>query len=74
MKGIFINCPSCKKMLFKNAYFRIGSYLTTKCFYCGMAIDLIAEPSKITLKMMGQAVDKSDLPDDEESDILLVHL
>lgn len=77
MKGIHINCPSCKKPLFKNTYMRIGSYLTCKCFYCGIQLNVTAEPNTIRIKIIGEAVDKlekHDLLDDEEDDIMMIHL
>ncbi len=77
MKGIFVNCPGCKKMLFKNAYLRPGSFLSTKCFYCGSSLTLDSQPGKINIKIVGKVVDNSlddDLADDEEDGIVVLSL
>lgn len=72
MKGIFVNCPECKKPLFRNAYLRPGSFLTCKCFYCGIQILLNAEPGKVILKKLTEPVEKLPLPDDEDDDIMML--
>jgi len=51
MKGIFINCPSCRKMLFKDAYIRLGTYFTGMCAQCGNIIKLKTESGRIILKI-----------------------
>lgn len=51
MKGVFLNCPACKKMLGKNAYLRPGSFLSIKCFHCGASIDIISEVGRLTIKV-----------------------
>lgn len=71
MKGIFINCPVCKKMLFKNAYLRVGSFLSTKCFHCGNVITAVSELGKISLSYP-QVIHNEDLTDDDENDIMIV--
>lgn len=72
MKGIFINCPSsdCKKMLLKNAYLRIGSYLTIRCYHCGALVILRAEEAKITLRLVE---DPRKQPEDEDDPIIFIH-
>ncbi len=69
MKGIFINCPSkqCKKILMKNVYLRPGSFLTTKCYWCGASVEVISEQNRIILKPI---VDKSDLTDEDDDGIV----
>ena len=74
MKGIFVNCPACKKPLFKNAYLRPGSFLTIKCFHCGISIEASAESGRLVLKLIGNAVEKPNLTTGEDDDIVLLNI
>lgn len=56
----------------KNVYLRPGSYLTTKCYYCGSTVSVESGPGKIELKY--ESVDKFNLTDDEDNDIVNLHL
>lgn len=75
MKSIIINCPvpDCRKMLMKNAYLRPGSYLTTKCYYCGEIITVISENGRLVIKQEGHD-HEAGLTDDEENAIINLHL
>ena len=72
MKGIVIHCPykHCKKPLFKNANVRIGSYFSFICYYCGMTINLKAEPGRIMMEV--SKVQEEDLTDDDEGDTIFL--
>lgn len=76
MKGIHLECPNrkCRKPLFKNVYLRPGSFLTAKCFYCGAMVRLDAEPGKVNLRLLNAPVEKVDLTDDEESDMVVLSI
>lgn len=74
MKGIFLTCPSCKKPLAKNTYLRPGSFLTIKCFHCGMSLAIESEPRNIKIKQLSPPIVENSLTDDEEDDILIVSL
>jgi len=60
-------------MLMKNTYLRPGSYLTTRCYYCGEIISIVSENGRLVLKNDGHKCDGS-LQDNEESDIINMHL
>ncbi len=70
MKGIFINCPSCRKMLFKNAYIRVGSTFSGTCAKCGEGFTLRSESGKITLKV--ERTIQIDEDDDDGGDIVIL--
>lgn len=76
MKGIFISCPTCRKPLFKNAYLRAGSFLTTKCFHCGDQISVKSEVGRLVILGLLPVDNLADKPltDDDESDIMVVGL
>lgn len=76
MREIHLNCPerTCKKPLFRRVYLRPGSFLTAKCFYCGAMILVTAEPGKVNLKLLSTPVEKQDLTDDEESDMVILSI
>lgn len=71
MRGILIKCPfkECRKPLIKDAYLRIGSYLAVKCYHCGVLVEIRAEASNITLKIMENP---NVLTDDEDSGIVFM--
>jgi len=73
MKGAFINCPhrDCGKLLIKNCYLRVGTYLTLKCFHCGNTINVRSEAGRITLSMDKVA---EKLTDEEDSGIMFLKL
>lgn len=75
MKSIIINCPArgCRKMLMKNTYLRPGSFLTTKCYYCGETVTIISENGRLIIKQEGRDRE-ADLTDDDESAIINLHL
>jgi hypothetical protein len=68
MKGMFINCPArnCKKMLFKNAYFRPGTFFTTRCYHCGSIVTIQSE--NLNIKLILERV-KEEF-DEEDEDIV----
>lgn len=70
MKGIFINCPNCRKVIFKDAYIRVGSYFTSECARCGYGYILRSESGKITLKRL-QNVPVEDEGDDESGIVFM---
>ena len=78
MRGIIITCPNkdCRKMLMKNTYLRIGSYLTVKCFHCGVMVSINAEQGNIELRLQKTSedisVDKSSLTDDDDDDTIFL--
>jgi hypothetical protein len=78
MKNIIINCPrtDCRKMLMKDTYLRPGSYLTTRCYYCGEIINVVSENGRIILSTEGHECPKNDsnLPEDDDGDIINMHL
>lgn len=65
MKGIFLTCPYCKKMLLKNVYLRIGSFLTMRCFNCGEPVEISSESTRIIVKMLSKPVELTDEDDDD---------
>lgn len=69
MKGIFLNCPYCKKMLLKNVYLRIGSYLTLKCFYCGEDVHILSDATGIIIKKLSNPDKLTN--DDEDGTIFM---
>lgn len=70
MKGIFINCPTCRKMLFKDAYIRVGSFMTGECARCGNGFTLRAESGRITLKALRKV--EIDDEDDDSNGIVFI--
>lgn len=70
MKGIFVNCPYCKKLMAKNVYLRIGSFLTLKCFYCGEAVEISSESTGIIIKMLSKP---DNLTEDDEDGTIFMH-
>ncbi len=75
MKGIFLTCPACKKPLSKNTYLRPGSFLTIKCFHCGMSVSLSSEPRQIKITQLSPPpVDNQNLTDDDEDDMVVLSL
>jgi len=78
MRGVFINCPACNKMLFKNTYLRVGSYITTKCFHCGEVIEVRAELGNIRLSRPNAKLstenNANSLTDDEDNDTMFLEI
>lgn len=80
MRGIIINCPvvKCRKMLMKNTYLRPGSFLTIRCFHCGMIIEVVSEQGEIQLSIknaetiVDKPVEKSEVDEDDEDDIMFI--
>jgi hypothetical protein len=59
-------------MLMKNTYLRPGSFLTTRCYYCGDIVSVNSENSRITLKI--EKKEDDSLQDDENSSIINIAL
>lgn len=38
-------------MLFKNAYFRPGTFFTTRCYWCGSIVSIFSENQILNLKL-----------------------
>lgn len=74
MKGVFVNCPACRKPLFKNAYLRPGSFLTVKCFHCGKGVEAAADPGRLVLKVIPNPAENVDLTTSEDDDIVLLNI
>lgn len=58
-------------MLFKNAYFRPGSFLTCRCYHCGSMISLKSENNQILLKI--EKV-QDDFDEDDENQVVSLSL
>lgn len=79
MRGIIINCANkeCRKMLMKNTYLRPGSFLTVRCFHCGVIVDVHADQGTIKMKIGGEIqqnkpVEKSSLTDEDDEDMIFL--
>lgn len=48
----------------KNVYLRIGSYLTTKCYYCGEDVEILSDATGIIIKKRNKSVDLTNDEDD----------
>lgn len=71
MKGVFVNCPDCKKHILIDAYLRPGSFFRTMCPHCGTPVDISCEPGRIIIKLLRKA---QPLTDDEEDGIIFMQL
>lgn len=49
MREIVIYCPNdaCRKPILRDAYLRIGSHCSMRCFKCGSIVRLSAEPGGV---------------------------
>ena len=52
MKGIFIHCQECKKILLKNAYVRNGSQFDLRCYFCGSIFHLSTAGGEVYLTVL----------------------
>lgn len=76
MRGIVIYCPSCRKPILRDAYLRIGSRLSIRCFGCGAIIVIESTPVGIVRKEGAALTDKIAEPtmkaEDEDSGFAIV--
>lgn len=57
----------------KNTYLRPGSYLTTRCYYCGEIISVVSENGRLVIKNSEHNCE-GNLNVDESDDIINMHL
>ena len=60
MNGIVLHCPSCKKLLLKEASLPYGTNFKVKCFWCGSLVDIQSKENKIGLRNL-TAVEKQSI-------------
>lgn len=69
MKGLFLTCPSCKKMLIKNAQIRTGTAFDLRCFSCGNFIHLDTRSKRIELSYQHFTSNNNETEDDDSDDV-----
>lgn len=77
MRGVVLHCPSCKKLLARNVFLRIGSYFSMKCFHCGKFVDISAGLDNIEVKSSKdtstKSMDETNLTDREDDGIVFLN-
>lgn len=65
MRGIVIYCANndCRKPVLRDAYLRVGSRCSIRCFACGMATDIESTPTGITRRVIIIAKPLTNIPE-----------